>query len=377
MNIGFEAKRIFTNFTGLGNYGRFIVDALSRFYPDNGYFLYTPAVRAHPDVAPITSRTNVTVVTPQGINSKVFFSSLWRSWGVSKHQTISELSVFHGLSQELPAGLPRTVKKVVSVHDLIFLRHPEFYNRIDAGIYLKKVKSACAAADCIIAISEQTASDVTAFLGADPRKIKVVYQGCHPQFKNALSGPVIQAVKAKYRLPAAYILNVGTIEERKNLAALINALAIIPESSRLPLVVVGRQTRYHKQITSLILRNDLSRWVTFVHDADFKDLPGIYQGAHIFVYPSLFEGFGIPVIEAIASGVPVITSKGSCFTEAGGPDSVYVDPHDPQELSENLRLLTGDQFRRDSMVKGSREFIKKFEPVNIAASVMAAYDSVL
>jgi len=373
MNIGFEGKRVFANFTGLGNYSRFVVDALSKYYPENRYFLYTPHVRSHRDVNPIIHRENISVIKPEGLFSRPLFSSLWRSWGLSGHESTRDLSIFHGLSQELPVGLPSNVKKIVTVHDLIFLRYPQFYNRLDAAIYLRKVKMACASADAIIAISEQTAADIVAFLKVDSRKIKVVYQGCHQQFKQALSAQDIQIIKSKYGLPDHYNLNVGTIEERKNLEVIIRSMALTPEASRIPLVVVGRATRYLARIMALVNQHELSPWITFVHQADFQDFPAIYQGAGVFIYPSRFEGFGIPVVEAIASGIPVITSKGSCMKEAAGPHAVYVDPEDPEDLAHSVQVVSADSTKRSEMIKSSAKFIERFEPDQIAARIMDVY----
>src|SRR5205085_2463654 len=114
-------------------------------------------------------------------------TSLWRSWGASFTPQAQNLSVYHGLSQELPFGLASAIKKVVSVHDLIFLRYPNFYHQVDIAIYKAKVQSACARADKIIAVSKQTAQDLMEFLTVPESKIEVVYQGCHPNFKRAIS----------------------------------------------------------------------------------------------------------------------------------------------------------------------------------------------
>jgi glycosyltransferase involved in cell wall biosynthesis len=214
MNIGFEAKRFFTNYTGLGNYNRFIVDALSRHAQQNKYLLYTPKKKSNAEVDEIVDRENVEVVLPEGFYSLV--SSAWRTFGVNSASATKSLDIFHGLSQELPFNLPGRVKKVVTVHDLIFLRYPKFYNPIDVAIYKVKVKSACQRADLVIAISSQTAQDIIDFLKIDAGKIVVVYQGIHPNFKRHISEEEKKIVREKYNLPSKFILNVGTIEQRKN-----------------------------------------------------------------------------------------------------------------------------------------------------------------
>lgn len=373
MTIGYDAKRFFNNFTGLGNYSRFIVDAVSRYYPDNHYYLYSPKVRSHPEIDQIVSRDQVHVVKPGVIGSASFLKSIWRSWGMSFHPTISTLDIYHGLSHELPIGLPARIKKVVTIHDLIFMRYPQFYNPVDVRIYKAKVKSACNRADRVVAISQQTKNDLIDFLNIDPLKIDVVYQGCHPIFKQSLSKTQLDNVRAKYNLPQEYILNVGTIESRKNAAIIVDALAQMPDRERKPLLIVGRETEYKKVIIELAARLHISDKVIFVHNASFIDLPAIYRMALVFIYPSLFEGFGIPLVEAIESSVPVITSQGSCFSEAAGPDAIYVDSSNSHELMLAIQRVASNETLRKNMIDASKRYIDRFEPSQIASALFGSY----
>jgi len=371
MQVGFEAKRLFTNFTGLGNYSRFVVNALSEYIPENKYILYSPKIRQHPEVDPILARANVQAIGPAG--GYRYLKSLWRSWGVSHHPGIKGIDVFHGLSQELPMGLPKHIRKVVTVHDLIYIRYPQFYNPIDVAIYRAKAKAACRAADQVIAISQQTADDLVEFLKVDRRKISIVYQGCHPSFKHKATVAEKYAVKAKYKLPDQFILNVGTIEERKNVKLLVEALAHLPESSKLPVVIIGRSTDYMKQVQECAAKHDVAEYITYIHNASFQDLPVLYQLASVFVYPSLFEGFGIPLIEAIESGIPIITSEGSCFHEAAGPDALYTNPADAYQLASLLDKVIADRSVREKVINGSRNYIARFEPPVIAQALNEVY----
>ncbi len=378
MNVGFEAKRLFSNFTGLGNYSRFVVGALSAHYPEDRYFLYAPSVKKHPEVDQIIEKGNVEVVTPSGIFARPLFSAVWRSWGLTRHQTVKDLSIFHGLSQELPMGLPAHIKKIVTVHDLIFLRYPKFYKQIDVSIYTRKVRQACDSADCIVAISRQTAEDIQSLINVGlGKKIKVVYQGAHPNFDTIRTEQELARVRLKYNLPGQFILNVGTIEQRKNLLVLIRALSFIPETLRMPLVVIGRKTQYFQQVEQEIAARKLQKHVIFLSDASFADFPAIYQQATVFVYPSLFEGFGIPLVEAIKSRVPVITSTGSCFSEAGGPASIYVHPENAEGLAQQIVLVSQSEELRNRMVTESLRYIEQFSPPNIASKMHAVYQSVL
>ena len=373
MKIGFDAKRFFNNFTGLGNYSRFIIRALSEHAPENDYMLFTPKVKAHAELNSILSSPNIRVVTPPYAYSLLGAGSLWRTWGISRSADVKELDLYHGLSQELPVKLPENLKKIVTVHDLIFIRYPHLYKAVDAAIYKAKVQAACRQADRIMAISQQTKEDIVHFLNVDAAKIDVVYQGCHPSFRKVFSADQITAIRTKYDLPRHYILNVGTIEERKNVLLLIKAIALLPIDLRIHVVIVGRSTDYKRKIIEHAARLRVSQWILFLHDVPFVDLPAIYQAAEVFVYPSIFEGFGIPIVEALESSVPVIATKGSSLQEAGGPGTIYLDPENEQEMSDTLKTVLSDQDLRKTMIEEGRIHVKQFEPDVISDQVVKVY----
>jgi glycosyltransferase involved in cell wall biosynthesis len=373
VKVGFDAKRFFNNFTGLGNYSRFVIGALSEYIPENEYFLYSPKFKSHPEFNAILKRSNIKIIKAPAIYTNLKAGSLWRTWGVSREASVRELDVFHGLSQELPIKLAARVKKIVTVHDLIFIRYPELYNPLDVFIYKAKVKAACQQADKILATSIQTKSDIVDFLHIDHEKIDVVYQGSHPSFKRKFSAAEIEKVRTKYELPESYILNVGTIEERKNVLLLIKSLSQLPKDLRSHLVIVGRPTKYKIRILEEAQRLGVGERIIFLHDVSFADLPAIYQGARIFVYPSIFEGFGIPIVEALESSVPVIAATGSCLSEAGGPGSIYVNPLDEGELAEQLKKVLTDGELRTRMIASGKNYIEQFEPKAIAEKLLRIY----
>jgi glycosyltransferase involved in cell wall biosynthesis len=373
MTIGFEAKRFFTNKTGLGNYNRFIVDALSQHFPEHTYKLYTPRQTANPDALQILENKKIEVVTPNVWYKRTRTTSLWRTWAMTNEPGINTLDVFHGLSQELPLRLPDRLKKIVTVHDLIFYRYPQFYNTLDVAIYKRKIKYTCKNADIIIAVSHQTKQDLQNFLNIDGSRIEVIHQGCHSNFKRKVTEEEIRAVKAKYGLPYNYILNVGTVEERKNVVQLIHALALLPPESRVPVVIIGKHTAYFKQVVQVARKMGVLDHLILPENVPFADFPAIYQAATLFVYPSLFEGFGIPLIEAIESGVPVITSKGSCFSEAAGPAALYVDPKNAEDLAHQIQSVLSDMQLRQKMIVESSTYIQQFAPAVIAGKIFEVY----
>lgn len=372
MNIGFDAKRLFLNYTGLGNYARFIVQSLAEQFPEHQYYLFSPEVKRNSDTIPFFDRENIHIITPTQREVK----SLWRSFGQTRIEEFKGLSIYHGLSHELPLGIPHDIKKVVTIHDLIFLRYPQFYKWIDRKIYTAKVKYACNKADAIVAISEQTARDIETFLGIERSKINVVYQGTHPQFNTPCTNEDLKRVKITYDLPDKFILNVGTIESRKNLLVIIRALGKIAKENRPHLVVVGKRTPYFLEVLRSIDEYSLQQDVTFLHGVKFTDLPAIYQQASLFVYPSLFEGFGIPIIEAIKSRIPVITSTGSCFQEAGGQDVLYLDPNDADGYANVIQQVLGDEEYQRKMIEHSLRYIERFSDKSIASAMMRVYTAI-
>lgn len=364
--IGYDAKRIFHNTTGLGNYSRDLVRVLADFYPDNEYVLYNPKPKK---VHRLELSSNMREVLP---DSKFWkkFSSIWRQKAISKQITDDKIDIYHGLSGELPAALPSKVKKVVTIHDLIFVRYPELYSFFDRKIHFKKFANACKVADKIIAISEQTKKDVVEFLKVDPNKIEVIYQGCHHIFKEKQSEQTKELLIKKYNLPKEFILNVGTIEARKNALSIVEAIKNVDVS----LVIVGRKTKYYQQMQAFIDENSMQHKVFFLEGLTLQELSTLYQLAMFTVYPSVFEGFGIPIIESLYSKTPVITTKGGVFPEAGGPNSIYVNTSNVDELSNAIKELLISEEKRKIIADKGFGFVQKFNDELIAKNMMSVYE---
>ncbi len=377
MKIGFDAKRAFSNFTGLGNYSRSTIRILTEHFPTKKYLLYTAKVPDENQVRfldlPHHAQTHIRI--PRTFIGELF-PSYWRSFGILKDLQSDRIDVYHGLSHELPKNIHKTpIKTVVTIHDLIFLRYPQFYKSIDRKIYERKFRYACEHADAVIAISEQTKRDIIHFFGIDEKKISVIYQSCSPIFYQSLSNIEREMVRKKYKLPSNYLLNVGTIEERKNLMTLVKALK--HSKSDLPLVVVGRKTAYFDKVRQYIHEHQLTQRIHFIEKINFSDLPAIYQMASLFIYPSFFEGFGIPIIEALHSSTPVIAAKGSCLEEAGGAHSLYIHPGDEKELAEKIDAVLSTKDLRDKMIREGKDYVKKFNEGEIAEKLIKLYKKII
>lgn len=371
MRIGFDAKRAFNNASGLGNYSRYTINGLARFYPKNDYRLYTTSLSNKINYQP---PENARTILPRGLAARTL-KSYWRSVNLGKYLRKDSIDIFHGLSNELPLHIGRSgVQSVVTIHDIIFIALPELYKPIDRKVYLKKTRNAIEAADRIVAISSQTRKDLVEILGAEEEKIRVVFQGCHPWFYEPLSEETRNEARQRFNLPEQFVLYVGTIEKRKNLLEIVRAMHI--GGIDLPLVAVGKKTPYIDEVRAYLTKHRIDN--IYFHDfVPSNDLPAFYQLAEIFVYPSSYEGFGIPVLEALNSGVPVVTSRGGCLEETAGPAGLLVDPGNTEELSVTIRKALEDSGLRKKMIAEGKQHALKFREEETIPGLYRVYEELV
>lgn len=379
MNIGFDAKRAYHNNTGLGVYSRVLLDLLAKHYPQNEYYLFNPrpGKRYHPAAG------NIHQVLPQKTFHKLL-KSAWRSKWVIKDLQKLKIDLYHGLSHEIPIGIEKTgIASIVTMHDMFPELYPQNFKPIDLKIYRAKTRNACENATRILAISEETRKHIIEIYHIDPSKISVIYQSYDPLFDVVESEQRKSIVREKYKLPDEYLLHVGTIIERKNLLNICKAINLIRDEINIPLIVIGRGDEYKEKVKAYVAENRLENHVIFLSDklsaegkdpfVAIEDMPAIYQSAKAFIYPSFYEGFGIPVAEGLASGVPVITSKISCLPEAGGDAAYYVDPERYNEMAEGFRKIYSDPQLVQAMKEKGFEHIKKFSQEAYVKNVMNLY----
>lgn len=371
MNIAFDAKRAFQNNTGLGNYSRTLIRSLAGDFPQHAYYLFAPK---QTKMFSTTGFSNLHTVLPARFLHRKL-KSFWRSKWVTKDLTRMHMDLYHGLSHEVPFGIHKTgVKSIVTMHDLIFERFPGQYNPLDVFTYRRKARYAAHAADRIIAISEQTKADLITFYHVAPAKIDVCYQSCDPSFAVLHDASTIAQFRTAYELPERYLLSVGSIIERKNLLGIVQGLK--QSGSTLPLVVLGNGDGYMKKVKAWIAANGMEEQVIWLNEkkriAD-AELPLLYQGAAALLYVSLFEGFGIPILEALLSGIPVITSQGSCFAETGGDAALYVDPLSISEIANAISTILSQPALVAALRTKGFAHAQHFTPEKCAAAVMEVY----
>ena len=373
--IGFDAKRIVRNGTGLGSYGRTLVNDLAQ-RQDLELRLYAPDKGRDDLRSQIIEHPNVSFCYPHFSSFIHLPSSWWRVKDVVTDLQRDGVQLYHGLSGELPIGIRKSgIRSVVTIHDLIFLRHPEFYHWLDTKIYAWKFRQTLKEADHIIAISECTKRDIQYYGDVDDSKISIVYQSFAPRFSAIVTDEQRSQVRTTYQLPERYILNVGSIEARKNILQAVQALPLLPDD--IALVIVGRHTSYTDQVLQYVHEHHLEQRVRVLHGVPDEHLPVLYAMAEAFVYPSVYEGFGIPIIEAISCGLPVVACTGSCLEEAGGPDSAYVQPGDVEGMAEAIRHSLIGEEGRELRIENSKKYIRRFSGRDVASQVADIYQRLL
>lgn len=375
MRIGFDAKKIVNNLTGIGNYSRGTVNALAARYPENQYILFAPNKGNEQCTDRLQPHTCITTVYPQ--SDWRLPQEWWRCHDIVKDIARNRVDIFHGLSNELPFGIRRAqCKSVVTIHDLIFLRYPQTYDPISRRLLKIKTLYACQKADRIIAISQRTKQDIMEFYGIPEDKIEVVYQGCDRIFYRTTSTDEILAIRKRYSLPSNnYLLCVGTFEPRKNQLSILKSLTLAEDD--IHLVLVSKPTKHQSVIEEHIKRLGLQQRVHILNNVSNPDLPALYQGATAFIYLSWFEGFGIPILEALVSGTPVVAATGSCLEEAGGPDSLYCDPFDYQQVAAFINELIHHHEKRERMTTAGKKYAERFSEQKIAQQLQSIYQRLI
>ena len=369
MRIGFDAKRLFLNYTGLGAYSRILVSNLQKYYPQHEYHLYTPKAIKNKDTEQFFDKSKFTIH-----ESKSKFKAYWRSFSIVNDLKKHKIDVFHGLSAELPFGLSNSgIKSVVTIHDLIFKFFPNDYKYFDRLIYNFKSKYACEKADRIISISEITTQDLYRLYKISQDKISVVGLPINEMFSKSYEEKDWLKVKNKFSLPDKYFLSVGSVIGRKNLKVVVKAISLIDKSNRIPLIVVGSGKKYLEETKNLVNEFKLQDDVIFLKNVDNLDLPIIYQKCEFFVFPSLYEGFGLPVLEALQNFKPVIVSLGTSLEEVAGDCGVVLPFDDVKKWAKAMQELMVNPLDIEEYKNKCKIQLASFDPKVLSSKIMGAY----
>lgn len=377
MTIGFDAKRAFHNKTGLGNYSRTLISSLAKIYQHDNFVLFNPKSSTLFQY----KENNIIEIQPKSIFNK-WLPAIWRSFTIC-HLLNKRIDIYHGLSNELPFGIQsKKVKKVVSIHDIIFEYYPNQYNKFDVWMYRLKFKYACKVADKIIAISEATKNDIIEKYHIDAHKIEVCYQSYDPRFLIKQDANLQTYIAKKYKLNKPYFLSVGSLIARKNVMHVCKAFNKLIQTYDIELVIIGKGNSYKQVILQYLLDHQISNRVHFLEDhfnssEIYDDLPQLYQQAKALVYPSFKEGFGIPILEAMASGTAVITSNISSLYEIGNHAALCIDPSNVESIADAMKQILNDETYRQNLISKGYIRLKQFSNDIAAEQTMQVYKNLL
>ena len=364
MKLGIDARLIQGDFTGDSTYWRGLIEALSRL--DVEFVIYLDAKLPEPEIS-VSKSIPVRILHAP-------CSRVWSAWTFPRALKEDGIQVAH-VQYTIPPRMP--CPTVTTIHDVSFKRHPEFFKLKDRLILDWAVKRASKKAARIIAPSQHTKKELVQLYRIDPAKITVTYEGVDAQFRPMDRQVARALVGEKHGIHSPFILTLGVIQPRKNLGRLLDAFSALKGNleSEHKLVIVGKQGWKEADLQGRIAALGLAKNVVLTGYVPYEDLPALYNAADVFVYPSVYEGFGLPPLEAMACGTPVITGNQSSLPEVVGEAGLMVDPFDPEAFTDAMaRVLSSESLRSEMSSRGLAQ-AKKFSWDRMAQETVAVYHS--
>jgi glycosyltransferase involved in cell wall biosynthesis len=365
MRIAIDVHSLGTQSGGNETYFRQLLRGLAEDISDNRYDLcYThPAARQEIQEDPRFSFSKI----PENPLPRLCASLPWHLWKTKP-------DIFHCQYVKPPFGKTKTV---VAIHDLAHEHYPEFFHPLEAARMKTMIRWTAKRADHILTISEFSAADIARRFNISRERITVAYLSASSEFHPRDKDSCKEHLARTYRIDSPYILYVGRVQARKNLPRLVEAYAQIRKQGiAAKLVIVGKKDWQFERLLEKIKELDLAGDVIFPGYVPFSDLPLFYNAADVFVFPSFFEGFGLPVVESMASGVPTITSFGSSLEEVAGDGALLIDPRDTNAIAEALKKILGDQAFAQQLSQRGLLRSAQFKPSILAAKTLEVYRSI-
>jgi len=302
----------------------------------------------------------------------------WEQCILPVHIYKKKISIFHSLANVIPVLTGYTLH-VLTVHDLAFMHYPDMAGHF-RELYLKcLIKQSAIKSHKIIAVSDSTRQDLIKFWNIDPGKIKVIYSGLDERFTTCINPSAVEEYKRKKGLPERFILCTGDMEKRKNLIMLLRAFLIVIRDFNISvrLVIAGRPGNDYKNLLNFIERENLKKDVIFTGYVPSEELPFLFTSATVFAYPSLYEGFGFPILEAFACRTPVVASSSSSIPEVAGNGALLLSPFEPVLWASAFRELLSDREKREDLVKRGLKRLPLFTWRNTAIETMKVYKEMI
>lgn len=382
MRIGIDYTAATHQQAGIGRYTRGLVRALAELDRRHEYVLFVTGGKGHG----LEARTfDVRSEMPDNFQirraplSDRLWAVVWHRMGIPLPVEVftGSVDLFHSPDYLLPPL--RVGRRVVTIHDLSFLRYPEGAEPSLRRYLIRAVPDAVRRANLVLADSQNTKRDVIELLEVAPDTVEVLYPGVDDKFRPVGNEQALDRVRDLYGLTFPFILSVGTLEPRKNLGLLIHAYGTLRKMGNLPhkLVVAGRKGWLYDGVFRKVDQLSLGDDVVYLGYVPDEDLPKLYNLAEVFVFPSLYEGFGLPPLEAMACGTPVITSESSSLPEVVGEAGLMVPADDRKALAEAMRELLSDRSLRDKLARRGVRQARKFTWQAAGQRVLAIYERLL
>jgi glycosyltransferase involved in cell wall biosynthesis len=372
MRVGIDAFPI-TNRSGTGYYAQKLMEFLGRADGENEYFLFCPmGYREYLEHAGMFDYPNFHIVEVHARGQ--IAQSAWRQYGLPRQIRRFGIDVFHFPSfiASLRAGVP----SVLTVHDLCFVLFPETFSRLRQPYYRYVIPRSITHCDAIIADSESTRNDILKHMKMVDGRVRTIHLGVDPVYFYHVADEHRRAeLRRRYSLPADFILYVGTLEPRKNIPRLVRAVAYGIVSKGLPhhLVIAGRKGWLYNEIFKEVRALNVSERVHFPGHVEPSELAVLYSMARALAYPSLYEGFGLPCLEAMSCATPVITSDRSSLPEVVGDSALIVDPLSVESIANALRQICSDDDYHRNLSGRSLKRARRFSWLTTAKKTVEVY----
>ncbi len=376
--IGIDVTSAIVQGGGIGRYTRELVRALVRADGDHQYRFFSakkPPVLPVPDPLPTGPRI---AYHPAPLNERWLYRLWYRlKLPLPVQWVTGKLDLFHSPDFVLPP-VSGDIPTLLTVHDLSFAHYPEVFPEPLVRYLNTVVPWSVGRATHILADSQATKDDLTTIWQVAPEKVTVLYSGVDGRFRPVESKKEITAVRQQYNLgETPYILAVGTVQPRKNYQMLIRAFAPLADKFPHNLVIAGGQGWLYEEMMAEVARQGLNGRVHFIGFVDDEHLPALYSGAALYVFPSLYEGFGLPLLEAMGCGVPVLTSNASSLPEVAGEAAMQLAPQDEAAWTDEMAHLLADNARRAELVAAGFRQARQFSWRKSAQQLLAIYDGLL
>ena len=360
---------------GIGNYTYNLLYALSKVATDHSFVLYVndPKVLS---AVPIDPRFTIKVL------GKKLPYPVWEQVSLPLAAARDRLDILHCLANTAPLFLPRHLKLILTIHDVMYLlptsvlpQSPSFYQRVGRLYYRLLAPQAAKRAICIMTVSKHSMRDIVDKLHVPNKKIQVIYESGNVQCRRLADSSPVTEVKQRYSIEGQFIFALGALDPRKNTVGVLRSFAYLRQMTALPikLVIAGLSQKAKSNFQSVVSEMVLDRHVILLGFISEEELVVLYNGASVFLYLSLYEGFGMPVLEAMECGTPVITSSAGSIPEVAGEAALFVDPKNPEEIAHAILQIITDAELRNLMIEKGFKRAKRFSWTNTAQQVLEIY----